>query len=411
MSDQEPVGKRMLGQLRDHTEPYRPDAWEDFEQFRVAKSRRRRIAFYWLAAASVVILFGTAVLTSHIIHRGQVVPHPLAYTKHQSHVNPGQAEPAPATDAAALNPIKTVTREKPAGSSKSQPRQQSYLTSRAANPQAGRPIVQTENKDITVNAKAVYSVADPEMLTPRPFSAPIIHFSQLYVRREAPQEEVAPQRARLAHWGIGVAQQTNRAAHTDAELNLGIGGHLLVPLSEQFSLVTGFSASKQSLNVRKSEQLAAAQGTAQLQRVRYHWFSTELPVHLRYKLIHSRKLGLTATAGISLQNSMGQQTDYTYKTRRTINTYSEGTGGPVLVSSQVIEESSSVRENENRDRWTFGMPLYLGIGLGYQWQGRTLEIEPYIKYPLGTVTAERLQLTSVGIQLRLSGAFKRRPGQ
>ncbi|PSL33740.1 hypothetical protein [Dyadobacter jiangsuensis] len=399
MSDQEPVGKRMLGQLRDHTEPYRPEAWEHFEMFRAAKSRKRRTAFYWLSAAALLVIFGTALLTKHVPDQGIPAKPPVA----QKHTNGRQAnreETAAANATAAPTAPEVAAPQQAAATKQTLSKHENRKTSRG-NIGAARDERQTEYPAPAADYDRKRSNFNPGPLPSRPFNSPILHFSQLRISLPQQPMQVPPQPARPIRWGIAVSPQSNRAAHTDRELNYGLGGALLVPLSGKIALAAGISGSKQSLTVEAPERLVAAEGSAQLQHVRYQWLNLEIPLQIQYKLRTFKSLGLTASGGIALQSTIGQQADYLYKTRRTIATYAETGGGPVLVSTQTIEELSSVTENDKKRTWAMGSPLYFGLGISYQRPKIAIEIEPYIKYPLGTSTAQRLNLTTIGIQLRL----------
>lgn len=400
MSDQEPVGKRMLGQLRDHTEPYRPEAWEHFEMFRAAKSRKRRTAFYWLSAAALLVIFGTALLTNRIPDQGIPTKPPVA----QNQANAGlasQAENAAPEVATPPTPSELATAHQQVAGAEQTHSKHENRTINQGNLRAETNERQTEYPAPAADYDRKRSNFNPGPLPSRPFNSPILHFSQLRISLSQQPMQVPPQPARPIRWGIAVSPQSNRAAHTDRELNYGLGGALLVPLSGKIALAAGISGSKQSLTVEAPEHLAAAEGSAQLQHVRYQWLNLEIPLQIQYKLRTFKNLGLTASGGIALQSTIGQQADYLYKTRRTIATYAETGGGPVLVSTQTIEELSSVTENDKKRTWAMGSPLYFGLGISYQRPKTAIQIEPYIKYPLGTSTAQRLNLTTVGIQLRL----------
>ncbi|MGV3604634.1 MAG: hypothetical protein ACO1N1_25645 [Dyadobacter fermentans] len=434
MSDQEPLGKRMLDQLRNHTEPYQPEAWEDFEQFRTAKNRNRRTVLYWLSAAAVLVLIGSAMLTSQMIAR--FMPETPIVTQKQT--KGGQADGGQANartprkshsgisdNAAPLHApqlsaksegspgtSREYSEKAPLGSRKEYSKKASH-GSRKGYSKKGNAPADTGSAEITdfalTNAIPLEASSEPSagnispgLLASRPFSFMDARFGKLYISLPESQTQQTQPPHRSIRWGVTVSQQSNRAAHTDMELNYGLGGALLVPFSHKIALVTGISGSKQSLNVQEPARLNAAAGSAQLQGVRYRWVNLEIPLQIQYTLKTFKKIGFTASGGLALQTSVGQAADYHYKTKRTIATFAETAGGPVLVSTQTVEELSSVTEDGKKRDWVLGSPLYLGLGMSYQWQNTAVEVEPYVKYPLGSSTAERLRLTTVGIQLRLT---------
>lgn len=404
MSEQEPVDKRMLGQLRDHTESYLPEAWEHFELFRASKRRRKRMALYWLSAAALLVIFGTALLTRHIMDRGEAAKIPIA----QKQTNGVQANPIKP----ALSEKVSAPRPSPfaaGGKSTIESKKVNFIQENPPVSQ-GNPSPATNDR-LTEHPLPAAGIGregenfSPGFLPSRSFNFPVARFRKLYIALPRQQIHPSPKTTRPVRWGVALSQQSNRAAHTSPELNYGLGGVLLLPLSGKVALATGVSGSKQSLNVEEPDRMTAAAGSAQLQRVRYHWVNLEIPLQIHYRLRTFKNIGFTAAGGIALQASAGQAADYHYKTTRTIATFAETAGGPVLLSTQTVEELSSVTENDKKRDWTVGCPLYLGLGISYQRQKTALEIEPYVKYPLGTSTADRLQLTTVGIQLRLTGSL------
>lgn len=403
MSDPEPLGKRMLGQLRAYEGPYRPDAWDHFEQFREKKRRQKRILLYWLSAAALIIIFGAALLTNQVTSPGKATRPPIAQKQTGNRRHPTQAKPVRSDNRDTLNHPETRTARKQIVRKNETTREQRHQFSRIVKSVANADDYPAKNNAGANDADLAHDDPSLQELQSQPFSSLVAGLGKLHIALPDQSIDLPPRPTRPIRWGAGVSQQSNRAAHTDAEANYGIGGTLLVPLSDRIALVTGFSAGKQSLKVKRQEELTASQGFPQLQGVHYHWVNLEAPVHLQYNLKRFRKLGLTAVGGISLQSSVGQEADYLYKTRRTINTFAETQSGPVLVSSQTVEELSSVTKNDKKDKWALGSALYLGIGLSYRWHNTALEVEPYFKYPVGALTADRLQMTSTGIQLRLAG--------
>lgn len=404
MSDQQPVDKRMLGRLRDHTEPYLPDAWESFELFRAAQRRKKRTALYWLGAAALLVFTGIALLTTSIpdapAHlRVSGKPVHVAHQNRLPATQPG--EPVASPD---LPSASSTGNTQAFGYTEAPSRQKSSEVNRVPSENRLRdpvaPLPATSND-------GVQGTFAPECLIPRAFNGPVARFVKPDISLPQPRIYIPQQRNQAVRWGVSVWQQSNRAAHIVPESNYGLGGAVLVPLSGRIALVTGISGSKQSLNIEEPTRLSATEGLPNLQRVRYQWVNLEVPFQIQYKLRTFKNISFTANAGIALQTSMGQTADYHYKTTRTIATFAETAGGPVLVSSQTVDELTSVSDQDKKRIWTVGSPLYFGIGISYKWQHTVVELEPFVKYPFGASTADKLQLTTMGIQLRLTGPIKK----
>nr|WP_295927682.1 hypothetical protein [uncultured Dyadobacter sp.] len=402
MSDQEPLGKRMLGQLYEHTKPYQRDAWKDFERFRAAKGRKRRMLFYYLSAAALVIILGAALLTNRIINRGNITKHGIAKKEIGSNTSPDREK---------RHQPNASDGESVAKKAENHTNRRNGLSPNRQNPADFATALATEVADAPTDrqAPAPDRAADelsPGLIQPLPFRSSIVRFGKVQIRVGRESMDAPARPARPIRFGIGVSQQSNRAAHTSRELNYGVGGSLAIPLSTRMAFVTGLYGSKQSLNVEEPAVLVASAGAAQLQRVRYHWVNLEVPLQVQYRLKTYKMLGINAIGGISLQSSIRQEADYLYKTSRTISTFSETPGGPVLVSTQTVEELSTTTQRDHKGEWALATPIYLGLGFHYRLQNTAVELEPYVKYPIGPTTAERLQLTSVGVQLRLTVGSK-----
>ncbi|MHA4740838.1 hypothetical protein [Dyadobacter sp. MSC1_007] len=410
MSDQEPVGKRMLGQLREYTEPYQPDAWAHFEQFRANKKRKRRILVYWMSAAALLFIFGTAILIRQVMPTGKSTKNTIAHNELESRRPSGKGEPEKLVPSESANVERLATRQNQANNEKRIPTKPHSPTSSGNNSPINNQDYLPESKPQTADDNDIQGDLTMAFLAHQPFRFQIVHFKKLYIPVGQQQERQAPvEPARLIRLGFGLSQQSNQAADTKMELNYGVGGALSIPLTSKLAFTTGFYGSKQSLNLEKQAALsgASAEGLMQLQRARYHWVSLEAPLHVQYRVKTLKKLGINAVGGISLQSSVGQVSDYFYKTSRTITTLAETEGGPVIVSTQTVEDFSSVEDKDQKSKWAFGSSLYFGLGINYQVQNTGVELEPYIKYPIGAVTVEKLRLTSVGIQLRLTRPVKK----
>ena len=409
MSDQEPESKRIIDQLWAYTEPYPPGAWEYLERLRDKRKRRRRVVLYWLNAAAVLVIFGTAILVNQLMPSDKAVKKTIAANQTRTDKVSGKENAEklsssehtgsvnPSLDIDGLNRKKERTviemRSRFVYEKKSQIRIREHLLPN-----------ETANADQTKEQE----LAGLYLLKIRPFTAQNVYFSKLYIPLSQQHSEPAARVPNPVRLGITLAQQSNQAASTNPEMNYGVGGALYFPLTKKMTLITGTSASKQSLNVeRDAVESMPLNGLAQLQRARYRWFNVEVPIHLQYSLRTFKKAGITAVGGVSVLGSVGQISDYLYKTSRTITTYTETSGGPVVISTETVEDFSSVTKDNKKGSWFFGGALYLGLGFNYQLKNCGLGIEPYVKYPIGPVTAEKLQLTSLGVQLRLTGVLDR----
>ncbi|KAA0992289.1 hypothetical protein [Dyadobacter aurulentus] len=408
MSDQEPDNKRIIDQLWAHTEPYQLGAWEHFERLRDQRKRKRRVVMYWLNAAAVLVIFGTAILVSQLIPAEKTANNKTAVNQIRNDrvsgkENLGKLSSEKANSLNSRPDLSQVNgkKERIATEIRSQ---QSFRK----GPLIGMPEYQPASAIATTDQTKEQELRSLDVLQSRPFTFQNVQFGKLYI---PVRQQLSEPPARLPgsfRFGVAVSQQSNQAACTHLEMNYGVGGALYIPITPRMALVTGASGSRQSLNV-EIDAIAStlSGGIAQLQRARYQWFNVEVPVHVQYSVKTFNKAAITAVGGLSWLGSTGQVSDYFYKTSRTITTLSETAGGPVVVSTQTIEDFSSVTEEDKKGDWAFGGALYFGLGFNYQMKHYGLGVEPYVKYPIGPVTAEKLQLTSLGVQLKLTGLLSK----
>ncbi|MCF2496671.1 hypothetical protein [Dyadobacter chenhuakuii] len=398
MSDLEPESKRIIDQLLEYSEPYQPGAWEHFERLREKRKRKRRVVIYWLNAAAVLVIFGTVILVNQLMPSDKAIKKTISANKTKTDKVSGKENLEKLSSSEHTGSVNASTglegtRITFAYEKKSQIRIREHLL---------------PNEIANADQKKEQELAGLYLLQIRPFTAQNVYFNKLYIPLMQQHSEPAARVPNPVRLGITLAQQSNQAASTHPEMNYGVGGALYFPLTQKMTLITGTSGSKQSLNVEKDAVVSMPlNGFAQLQRARYHWFNVEVPIHLQYSLRTFKKAGITAVGGFSVLGSVGQISDYLYKTSRTITTYTETSGGPVVVSTKTVEDFSSVREDHKKGSWVFGGALYLGFGFNYQFKNYDLGIEPYAKYPIGPITAAKLQFTSLGVQLKLTGLISK----
>jgi len=135
--------------------------------------------------------------------------------------------------------------------------------------------------------------------------------------------------------------------------------------------------------------------------------SLEVPLHLRYSLSTTKKIGLTFAGGLALVGTTGQQSEYLYENKRTITTVMEGEHGPVVVLSGTIVETSVINKTSDRSKFDTGAALNFSMGLTYPVNRNLVAIEPFIKYPVGSVTAGNLNFMTWGLQMRWSAQWLR----
>ncbi|CAG5018403.1 hypothetical protein DYBT9275_05994 [Dyadobacter sp. CECT 9275] len=425
MSDQEPIDSDMISRLREYATSYQPDAWEDFEKFRAEKKRERRPLFYWMRiAAGLMLLIGIGLGTKRLLSGNKRTKaltggkevigsrDPVAGREKKLPVSDGlhrkDGGGAPGRNIAESKHVRTRENDNPGGLSPKSGNRFSLQRNRGLGENTAKEDYLWLNIDEDIEKSGMAETASrATFLVPEPARFYTVNFHKLYVGGIPQELNDGIRTVRAIRYGIGLAQQSNHAAETQLKINYALGGMMDLPVGPHLDFSTGIYVGRQSLDIKPGITPLAG-GIPQLQRAQHHWLNLEMPLHLRYGIGSFGMLGIVATGGISLQGSVGQIADYTYKNQRVITTVTETEGGPVVVSTQTVEDISSVTDQTRKGRWSFGTALYLGLGISYPLQNNRLALEPFFRYPMGSVTADKLRFTSFGLQLRWSGGTSKK---
>ncbi|OJJ22474.1 hypothetical protein BKI52_07275 [marine bacterium AO1-C] len=224
--------------------------------------------------------------------------------------------------------------------------------------------------------------------------------------------------------GVVVSSLVNYSdkGEKDSQVNMGGGVLSEISLSKRLSITSGVLLTRQSLEMSRpadlpkfttsqslgSNQFFANRSQEQSRSVRMQFVGLDIPVNLQYHLGKNVNQGLYVSVGLSSMAYL--QEDYTHTTRETIQrqVYKPGVTASPTVETYVSE--TNLKSNpESLSRFDFARMLNVSMGMKYMVaQNMQILIEPYLKYPLGTLTNEQLRFGSAGVNLRCSFTGVRR---
>ncbi|MEO6283195.1 MAG: outer membrane beta-barrel protein [Dyadobacter sp.] len=423
MSEKAPFDRKTLDGLKNYNIPYQEGSWDHFEIFRKKKDDRKRLIFFFYKIAAMLFLalaVGWGVNKLVVDHSkttvaGKHLPESKSiktaeHSQSDSIQNPANfsVASAPKSELASRN-LTVIPENKKSSVGINGSHQVSDLTDQKFSDYSNTETGVVADQDLSYRQNSDY-----ESLIAKQFTYLAVQIPKPFIpfrTNDLPEE--APNHSSRLGYSMVLNQNVNRATSSLPGYSFGLGGLADIPLSKKIDLSTGLSFGQQSLRIQK-EKVAFSQaqsGIPHLDQVDYRWLHAEIPLNVRYRMLPARKWNIYVSGGLSALGTFGQKFDYTYSNSRVLTTVTYLENGSPIVKTQTLEETSVVRDDRVRDKFGFGSTINFALGFDYPWNATNLSVEPFVKYPIGTLTSENLQFLSLGIQLRWSivssGNFKK----
>lgn len=215
-------------------------------------------------------------------------------------------------------------------------------------------------------------------------------------------------------WGLALSPNYTFAQEESTSLNLGGGLSSEIPLSKHWVLFSGLSIARQRFDLNPMGGEASAANTSvfaensrtsrNLNATNVDLISLDVPINIRYNLDWQKSKGLSISMGISSLAYLRENYTNNFTETRLVPTFADEPAaefGPVSFETEVAE----VQEQDNNAAFQtleWAGLLNLSVGLRYPvFKTMSMEIEPFIKYPLRRFTEQELRLGSGGINMRL----------
>lgn len=200
-------------------------------------------------------------------------------------------------------------------------------------------------------------------------------------------------------FGFVFSTLVNRA-EGDYDSEIGFAGGLIseLPLISNLRLDLGFLVSKQSFGINREDikfRETDVLGDAHSKKTNAELIALDIPVNIKYILSRKQDNIIFVSAGISSMAYFKENFNNTYYTEN-LSYNTNDFERTVTVTGQ---DNNSVKAFK---RFDLAKVFNLSFGVGYKFRnGMNLQIEPFIKYPLGKLTSENIELGSGGIKFRV----------
>lgn len=423
--------------LDSYQTPYQLGAWEAFDHARQPAKRRFGVWYRYVAAASVLGGMLLAPLWLDDAHlpsptpSGSVAsrsaqPGQASAQKQQSLLLPGVAVPASREPVMATNqrttqnqPVRIgssvnlfVRTTQPPGSpqiARFAPTDKTERLDTGRKPDADRS--KTGNQSVAVIAGGPSNPVGNE--SGQPPTAPVvsgtattqttlISVATALAMTETATPDQQRERRRVVTWSLALAPQTAYVPNGRSSLTLGGGVVSDIALNRRFSVTTGLSVAQQTVGLPRPAYQVMATGR-QLTGTDARFVLVDLPLNLTYQIGKRTKPLVRVSAGLSSLAFLRQQYADSYLTPQTqVTQVIDLNGRP-----QTVRQTTQIKEVQIRPETVaggvyWGRLLNLSFGIERPLSRRTVfAVEPYLKYPIGPLTAENLSIGSAGVSVRV----------
>lgn len=406
--------------MTDYEAPYALGAWEQFERERTRSQRRLGVWFRYAAAACLL---------------GGMLVAPLWLGDHRW-IGPGiggrtNEPPTTASVRKHINQHPTVlVQNKPTGTARELQRRPDYAASAAQRPvreprlsaqpfigiavpirpntsvlpvdsTAYRPPilpVRPNNPAVLTEATLANTLPESPSLT-NPTAATPLSVSAALAETTAILAESKQQRRRSVVWSVAVAPQSAYMQNSASALTLGGGFYSDIALSKRISLSTGLSLAQQQVGYAPPANRPVPLSGRQLVGTDARLITLDLPVNIRYQVGKLTKPLFHVSAGLSSIAFLGENYAYTYQVAQPILV--TGPTRPTPTPQPPVQETQSVSAGAFQNIY-WGRIVNVSVGVQRPLGDRFLfSVDPYLKYPIGSLTQENLRLGSAGVSFRL----------
>lgn len=205
-------------------------------------------------------------------------------------------------------------------------------------------------------------------------------------------------------FGLAVSPNINYD-QTNQKTNINVGGGVLLEISilKRFDLYTGILIANQKINIQENTLEIIASGT-QLKSKEISLTGLDIPINLKYNF-SLNKSNMFISAGFSSVAYLKENVSSTYQVSSTVQVESTNEFGDEILVSKIINTLETETESKGSfNNFYFGKIVNFSFGIEFPFENnrQSLIIEPYFKYPLGSVNSESVNFSNGGVILKLN---------
>jgi hypothetical protein len=215
-------------------------------------------------------------------------------------------------------------------------------------------------------------------------------------------------------YGIALSPIINYTTENDNS-NVGFSGGVLVeiPIATNFDISTGVYYANQKLDLNQpnsySSDVVSAKNSSQLITKEAITKGLEIPVNVKYNFSLYKKI-VFISAGFTSTSYFTEDIEANYLKNGRTETNTQDLLGNNIVKYKLVQTEEKIVTPNNANNFNFANILNFSMGLELPLNNsyQSIIIEPYFKYSLKPITAQKVDFSSAGIHFRYNFSFSRK---
>jgi len=229
-------------------------------------------------------------------------------------------------------------------------------------------------------------------------------------------DEETDEKSKRKHitYGIALSPIINYTTENDNS-NVGFSGGVLVeiPIATNFDISTGVYYANQKLDLNQpnsySSDVVSAKNSSQLITKEAITKGLEIPINVKYNFSLYKKI-VFISAGFTSTSYFTEDIEANYLKNGRTETNTQDLLGNNIVKYKLVQTEEKILTPNNANNFNFANILNFSIGLELPLNNsyQSIIIEPYFKYSLKPITAQKVDFSSAGIHFRYNFSFSRK---
>ncbi|MBK5207984.1 MAG: PorT family protein [Flavobacteriaceae bacterium] len=215
-------------------------------------------------------------------------------------------------------------------------------------------------------------------------------------------------------FGIDVSPIINYTSENENS-NVGYSGGVLVeiPIATNFDISTGVYYANQKLDLNQpngySSDVVSAKNSSQLVTKEAITKGLEIPVNVKYNFSLYKK-NVFISVGFTSTSYFTEDIEANYLKNGRTETSTQDLLGNNIVKYKLVQTEEKIVTPNNSNNFNFANILNFSLGLELPLNNnyQSIIIEPYFKYSLKPITAQKVDFSSAGIHFRYNFSFSRK---
>ena len=229
-------------------------------------------------------------------------------------------------------------------------------------------------------------------------------------------DEETDEKSKRKHitYGIALSPIINYTTENDNS-NVGFSGGVLVeiPIATNFDISTGVYYANQKLDLNQpnsySSDVVSAKNSSQLITKEAITKGLEIPINVKYNFSLYKKI-VFISAGFTSTSYFTEDIEANYLKNGRTETNTQDLLGNNIVKYKLVQTEEKIITPNNANNFNFANILNFSMGLELPLNNsyQSIIIEPYFKYSIKPITAQKVDFSSAGVHFRYNFSFSRK---